>query len=665
MSSREVEIKDQIISQWCKEGELSFIDFPLLLSEILSRCKLDTEFIERHSDELDWDILSRNENLPWSIDFIAGHKDSLDWEAISCNKGIRFTQNILNEFSDKLDVIALMKNNLIAPDKALIIKNKHKIKHGIMLLYDPVNFRLDENFQLKYPFLTDFDFIDAFLGCKTSYDTLEDYIDWNQISRIEQLICNADFLLRYRKSLNWTEVSTNLNISDNKLLKVILKEFEAEFDWSLLKSNPYCTIVIESEFLYKYSSRSFESGERGRWREEFTMLKQKGYDDSYFESLYFYYRNVEVKKSHNRSNPLHELFTGGNDVLLENPDQLWNEKVLEKVLIDFRWKFSWSRFSKQTNVEWNLSLLEKYERNLDWWQLSENRSIKWDESLLDEFKHLVDWYKLAHNPTINWTEYLIDKFKDFVDWQGLAENPTISWTESLIDKCKEQIDWDEIGRSPALRQWNTNMFIKYCYNLGIENEDSPVYDNIYIEWDASLLSSLKSNLIWRRLLYNRNIEWTRDMIYANRDYWFNAFDDGSICPDNGILKVDWDLEILSRIKYWNLFIKDNYFQWYSLKTSSKGVSWLDCIVPYLTCEDIEKLINRRNNLLKEKEEYYHELRSDYEVELENSLKEAEEIENHNIDRENFDEMTDGQHGSYDDWIDRGKDMDDLNDIIGR
>ncbi len=657
MSSREVEIKDQIINLWCKEG--------VIIDEIFSRCKLDTEFIERHSDELDWDILSRNENLPWSIDFIVRHKDSLDWKAISCNKGIRFAQNILNEFSDKLDVIALMENNLIAPDKALIINNKHKIKHGIMLLYHPVNFRLDENFQLKYPFLRDFDFIEAFLGCKTEYDTLEDYIDWNQISRIEQLISNADFLLRYRKSLNWNEVSSNLNITDNRLLKAILKEFEAEFDWSLLKSNPCCTIVIETEFQHKYSNRSFESGERGRWREEFTKLKKRGYDDAYFESLFFYYRNVEIKKSPYRSNPLHELFTGGNDVLLENPDQLWNEKVLEKVLIDFQWKFSWSRFSKQTNVDWSLSLLKKYERNLDWRQLSENRSINWEESLLDEFKHLVDWYQLAHNPTINWSDYLICRYKDFVDWQGLADNPSISWTESLIDRCIEEIDWAVIGRSPALTQWNTNMFIKYCNNLGIEDEDSPVYDNIYIEWDAPLLSSLKSKLNWRCLLYNRNIEWTPDMIYPNRDYWFNAFGDGSICPMDGELKVFWDLEILSRIKYWSLFIENNYFHWHSLKTNIKSVSWLDCIVPYLTYDDLEKLINRRNHLIQEQDKYYEELRSDYEVDLENCLKETEESETQDIDRDNFNEMTDGQYGNYDDWIDRGKDMDDLNDMIGR
>lgn len=43
----------------------------------------------------------------------------------------------------------------------------------------------------------------------------------------------------------------------------------------------------------------------------------------------------------------------------------------------------------------------------------------------------------------------------------------------------------------------------------------------------------------------------------------------------------------------------------------------------------------------------------------------EDSDEHDYDRDTFDELTDGQYGSYDDWLEGGKDLDDLNDWLGR
>lgn len=690
MKTREEIIKDQIINKWCSDSRgIYFDNFSRIYAQIFARYKFDVDYIEQHSEFIDWYALSRNENISWTLDFISKHKDDFDWCELSCNKGIKFTVKILREFSDKWDFISLMENNLIKPNKNILIKYRKNIGRKIMCLYQPYDFEDNNEHLIKYPFLLDFEVLDSFSSYPTEDNHYENYLDWEKLSQIRQLINNRDFLLRYRKYLYWDKVSARIYIEDKNSLLNVLHEFESEFNWNILMLNSCCpdSEEIIKEFPEKLKVSLNEKAPinkklpRCGWRKEIARLRAQGTTDRDFGRLYFDFRlrkkylkrrdyiAIEPKMYH----PLDELFAGTNDILLKDPNQLWDEEVLSEVLRDYSWKFSWEGFSSQTNVDWNVDLLKSYRYELNWYSLSENPSIKWNESLIDEFKEALAWDRLSLNPSIEWNESLIDKFKGYIRWDSLSKNTSIEWNESLMDKIKDTVHWYSLVMSPAMQKWDAGMFLKYKEYIMINKPSSPIYYSPYINWDVFMLTSLRKILNWESLINNTDIEWTREMIYSNKYYWFKAFNDGSGLPERG-LKVHWDLTILSYIEEWNSFMEENGFEWRNYKYHDfKTVSWVDCIAPLITIEDIEKLTKRLDILAQREKEYYEEMRKERETEEEfyrinkdaiDALDE-EERELDSLNRDNFDELTDGQYGSYDDWKDSGRDLDDLKDWMGR
>lgn len=72
---------------------------------------LTEQFIEKHSDWLDWGFISYYQIL--SEKFIEQHKDKIDWECISSSQ--KLSEKFILKYKDKLDWWKLTKNANLAP----------------------------------------------------------------------------------------------------------------------------------------------------------------------------------------------------------------------------------------------------------------------------------------------------------------------------------------------------------------------------------------------------------------------------------------------------------------------------------------------------------------------------------------------------------------------
>jgi len=154
MKRKEVQLKEQIVKSWCEHsGEISlYSSLSSIYSQIMETYKLSVDYIESHSELIDWKALSKNETILWDMDLISNHENEWDWEALSQNKGIKHNKELHNKFIGKWDFIDLIETGKIVADKYFIIKNKKFIGHSIMRLYYPCSFK--ENL-IKYPYLSD------------------------------------------------------------------------------------------------------------------------------------------------------------------------------------------------------------------------------------------------------------------------------------------------------------------------------------------------------------------------------------------------------------------------------------------------------------------------------------------------------------------------------
>lgn len=80
------------------------LKYPDLLINIISNNHpLPYSMFKKHKDKLNWEGLSNNTYLPWSIGFIEEYADKWNWEILTNNKSLPWTTELLEIYKDKWD----------------------------------------------------------------------------------------------------------------------------------------------------------------------------------------------------------------------------------------------------------------------------------------------------------------------------------------------------------------------------------------------------------------------------------------------------------------------------------------------------------------------------------------------------------------------------------
>jgi hypothetical protein len=241
----------------------------------------------------DWNALSENNSIKFSIDFIKQNKDKQwnwnalsnrqeikldnetlielsdkewDWELISKRTDITFDEIIIEKLNSKpLDWFVVSQNttfqptaktlsllkgesldwNAISQNKNLPLKILWDYRDNLNWEYVTEN-KIDDITNLetlkKYQDYVDWRFVSQSEKFKTTIGNLKEFkdkLEWNIINQRNDFNITQEMLEQFANVLNWTSVSKSMEIS---FTEELIEKYRNYLDWQSLRSNP---IIIE------------------------------------------------------------------------------------------------------------------------------------------------------------------------------------------------------------------------------------------------------------------------------------------------------------------------------------------------------------------------------------------------------------------------------------
>ena len=355
------------------------------------------ESLEKNKENLNWNYLSINERLPWSIDFIEKYADNWFWEGLSENESLPWSDELIIRFAERW-----YWNNNGEYDQSSLIGNKAV--------------KWTKNIILKYP--------DKFPGTWLAVHT-------------ELLNESPEIMEAFKDTLWWDYVSGNeyMNWSEE-----LIDRFLPFWNWEILSANEgiHWTKRLKEKYRDKYDPKYCEKGYPELW-----INKRRAVDNYIKKPENTSPYTPDELKEILRNEPLTHLcyddripwseeliarYENGWDwgALSFNTKLPWSEKLIDR-FID-KWDFGKGTeredgekaytlgLSSNSGLPWSLEFIKKYESEWEWLTLTYSDCIPWSVDILKEFESRWEWDQMIWNETM-WEKV----FYPFLDDKKISE----------------------------------------------------------------------------------------------------------------------------------------------------------------------------------------------------------------------------------------------------
>ena len=120
----------------------------------------------------------------------------------------------------------------------------------------------------------------------------------------------------------------------------------------------------------------------------------------------------------------------------------FRENTKAMVVCDLH-KETWKILSRE--FRWTEELIIKYRKDIVWDELSKNIEMLWTRSLLERFEQYLDWNALSYYaPDYILKPEIIERFADLWNWENLSGNCGLKLSYDLLDKYADRWDWGKI-----------------------------------------------------------------------------------------------------------------------------------------------------------------------------------------------------------------------------
>jgi hypothetical protein len=355
--------------------------------------------IERFCYHLNWDVLSENNRLCWSLPLIEKYRHDWDWNELSANEGLPWSLTFMEHFENEWDWEALSKNEKL-----------------------PWSAKLLDRFYERWSWL----YLNMNKGLPRGECLLERYADrweWCYLGMVSYP-WSKDILRKYANRWLWS-----LLLSDNK-----------ELEWKhLLRNKNYEDVV-------KY----------GVSEEDIEPWVDVHVDDTKWllETLPYRFEKESGSTSKNKKYRGVHLFISERDIaenqeildwslLSANTGLSWNEHLIDR----WRERWDWEKLSTNEGIHFNENILEKFADRWNWEKLSRNSALSSHLSLIDKFSERWAWEELSYNNSLPWTEEFLAKYADKLDWGSVSccvfsiGVKKIPWDVALLERYRDRWDW--------------------------------------------------------------------------------------------------------------------------------------------------------------------------------------------------------------------------------
>lgn len=354
---------------------------------------LSESFIERYRNYLNWDFISLNEKLPWSVSYIEKFQDSWNWATLGENESLPWSDELIIKFADKWST----NEN----QSGWCLTNNSSIKWS-------------KNIITRFP--------EKFSG------------DW--LAQNTDLLNNHPELLdEFKESLWWDYISGNEYMIWSE---VLIDRFITFWNWEILSANEAIswTPELKEKYSEHFNPKSFRNGYYERW------INKKN-----TKSLF---NNVFTDGDKTPYTP-EELV---KRIKLNYPGRLssdvrvpWSIEILEK----YENEWDWESLSTNRKLPWSVELINKYLEKWDFGTkfkndddgichsigLTLNSGLPWSLELIKTYESRWDWEMLTYSEYIPWSLELLVEFENKWDWDRIIWNETM-WQKVFYPSLDEE-----------------------------------------------------------------------------------------------------------------------------------------------------------------------------------------------------------------------------------
>ncbi|MBE0653222.1 MAG: hypothetical protein IH594_05465 [Bacteroidales bacterium] len=395
------------------------------------------DLIERHADTIDWELLSENTAIPWTLDFCIRFEDRIHWKKLNpmgspALHGRENTENLvqfLDRFKDRLDW------EVVCDD-----------------LWDPSH---PEEFLARY----------------------EKWLRWDRISLNETIEWNFSIMYRFRKQLDWFSLAVNKNVLWEPDWMEIFRDY-IDWDWFFT----YASVQWTEDLIEKYRDRWKAAGVKREFF-GFSNLLQRAFredkekddlgEEAKEERIYdeyggylesdggYYYKEGLIRYPPTSLNEVKRMIGEYRENLEEINNEefelVWTEDSFEYILslpLDER---VIQHLSSTSSFEDPHLMLRRFRNRLVWGGLfpvrrssnddnpeyftypggvSASRQFFWTEEMLDEFRELIHWDIISERGIFRWTPSLLKRFFPLFNKELLVDNKFL-WPELILPEMND------------------------------------------------------------------------------------------------------------------------------------------------------------------------------------------------------------------------------------
>lgn len=470
---------------------------------------------------LNWDYISQNKNIKWSVDLITKFQEKIIFSKEYSISGPNF-DDVYNEglnynpaISDNFDIINFFPNEWKSYNSLFNFEKSKTIFYILDKYYDKLDFNALSYQRVQWPkivlnrFKKDFNWqklSEYAIWDTPTIDEFKDLLDWNFLSQNEFICFSIELIDKYINRWVWSSLVRNNAIN---ITYEFLSKFKQQFDWETV--NYY---LGKS----KLPIQQFE---------DFIDFIDWEIVSKQYPFSYDFLKEFEDKINW--------------DLIHLNPNISWTTELINKL----EYKLVVNKLNL-INTVWNEQLIEKYKSyltlNLDeygnmygdecypisWNELSMggiNHSTKYYRfhkievsysfSLINEYKEFWNWNKLSSNIYVNWTIDMIRAFHDKLDFKVLSKNESVVWSNELIIEFSEYWDFNSLLNNKKI-VWAKHLVGDYGSMINLEKIDSIDEFQRIIQFSNDLRPpiNLMENSFESSPLYKVNSYLTDNFLYS-------------------------------------------------------------------------------------------------------------------------------------------------------
>jgi hypothetical protein len=454
-------------------------DFDLFIDLISKYYPFNLQLLEKYEDKLDWQKLSTNENVEWSISLIDKFAGKLSWgdtyypcsseimQGLLTNSSMPWSVELIREFQNRFDRMYwehISQNKNIKWSILSLNEFKHKLDWDlIMVTVNPhlIISYIDNSFNLSTlkEELKKSDIYNSFKkNFIWTYDLIETYNDrWfcSNFYKIDNDVRTLELIDKYPRIWDWDNLSLLPWSFEH------IKKYEHKWNWGRLSSNkklPWSDSFIETYKNY-WSYGNLAQNESIPWTFDLIEKYQLDWADLQFNSKVLWTAEIIERFQQEVEERKKFLFDLNWNKLSGNPfEKRYNVDWSIELIQRFRNKWDWELLTKNKHLPWSIDLIDKF--YFDWSHSSFTFSFLWTEEIIETFPYVCNWDYLSYGQNVEWSHTLIQKFEDKWDWYSLSGNKNLNWTVELIEKYQDKWDWVRLYSNPAL-PWSVELLQKY------------------------------------------------------------------------------------------------------------------------------------------------------------------------------------------------------------